>query len=126
MDVDCDPKRVSAWAKISRGACACVLSEGNLCMCVRVCVGGGCAIKQPSPFVCVKCVSKTERQRRERELGSKGISIGCKRGKGSCFQPDLAQREGVSLCCLVLSCGSLQLVFHSTHCQIPVKIATNS
>lgn len=57
---------------------------------------------------------------------SKGISIGCKRERGGCLWPDLAQREGVSSYCLVLSSGSLQLVFHSGPCQIPVGITANS
>lgn len=57
---------------------------------------------------------------------SEGIYIGCERGKGSCLQPDLAQREGVSLYCPALSSGSLQLVFHSTHCQIRIKITAKS
>lgn len=85
-------------------------------MCMRV---YGCVIKQLSPFMCVKCVCvRVER--------SEGISIGCERGKGSCLWPDLAQREGVSLYCPELSSESLQLVFHSTRCQIPVKITANN
>lgn len=79
-------------------------------------------IKQLSPFMCVKCVCVCVCVRER----SEGFSIGCERGKGSRLWPDLAQWEGVSLYCTVLSSGSLQLVFHSTHCQIPVKITANS
>ncbi len=86
---------------------------------MRVC---GCVIKKLSPFMCIKCVCVCVCERVER---SEGISMRCERGKGSCLWPDLAQREGVSLYCPVLSSGSLQLVFHSTHCQIPFKITAN-
>lgn len=84
----------------------------------------GVVIKQLSPFMCGKW-REGERER-ERNEGSKGISIGCKRVKGSCLQPDLAQRERVSLYSLALSSGSLQLVFHSMRCQIPVKITAKN
>lgn len=52
---------------------------------------------------------------------SGGICAGCERAKGTGLRPDLAQGEGVSLHCPTLSSGSLQLVFHSACCQIPVS-----
>lgn len=62
-------------------------------ICACVCRGGLLRNRHRSGVKCVKYRQADEGG----ELGSKGFSKGCKKEKGSCFQPDLAQREGVSL-----------------------------